>query len=86
MKNFASRGRRMLYPPRLMYEVDNILRDLHNSLHQTKAGINNCTMGLLLFIKFLNLNFFFFIKFLTSLPPRRLSSTLWPIFQHGFTM
>ena len=29
------------YPPRQKAEMDNILRDLHNSLHHTKAKFNN---------------------------------------------
>ena len=50
------------YPPRLKAEVNNILRDLHNSSHHTKVEFNNC----LLFIQNIS-------KFLTSLPPRRLT-------------
>ena len=50
------------YPPRLKTEVNNILRDLHNSSHHTKVEFNNC----LLFIQNIS-------KFLTSLPPRRLT-------------
>ena len=30
------------YPPRLKVEVDNIFRDLHNSLHPMKSEFNNC--------------------------------------------
>ena len=40
MKNYADRGG--CYPPRLKAEVDNILRDLHNSSHHTKVEFNNC--------------------------------------------
>ena len=65
MKNYADR--RGCYSPRLKAQVDNILRDQHNSSHHTKAEFNNC----LLFIQ----NIF---KFLISLPSGRLSSKLWP--------
>ena len=65
MKNYADR--RGCYSPRLKAQVDNILRDQHNSSHHTKAEFNNC----LLFIQ----NIF---KFLISLPAGRLSSKLWP--------
>ena len=50
------------YLPRLKAEVNNILRDLHNSSHHTKVEFNYC----LLFIQNIS-------KFLTSLPPHRLS-------------
>ena len=40
MKNSAGRGG--CYPPRPKAEVDNILRDLQNSLYPTKAEFNNC--------------------------------------------
>ena len=40
MKNYADRGG--CCPPRLKAEVENILRDLHNSSHHTKAEFNNC--------------------------------------------
>ena len=40
MKNSAGQGG--FYPPRPRAEVDNILRDLHNSSHSTKAKFNNC--------------------------------------------
>ena len=39
MKNSA--GRRVCYSPRPKTEVDNILRDLQNSLYPTKAEFNN---------------------------------------------
>ena len=35
MKNYADQGG--CYPPKLEAEVDNILRDLHNSLYHTEA-------------------------------------------------
>ena len=68
MKNYADR--RGCYSPRLKAQVDNIVRDQHNSSHHMKAEFNNC----LLFIQ----NTF---KFLTSLPAGRLSSKLWPLAQ-----
>ena len=40
VKNYIDRGG--CYPPRLKAELDNILRDLHNSSHHTKAEFNNC--------------------------------------------
>ena len=39
MKNYADRGG--CYLPKLQAEVDNILQDLHNSSHRTKAEFNN---------------------------------------------
>ena len=40
VKSYVDRGG--CYPPRLKAELDNILRDLHNSSHHTKAEFNNC--------------------------------------------
>ena len=40
MKNYADRGG--CYSPKLKAEVDNTLRDLHNSSYHTKAEFNNC--------------------------------------------
>ena len=40
MKNSAGWG--VCYSPRRKAEVDNILRDLQNSLYPTKAEFNNC--------------------------------------------
>ena len=40
MKNYADRGE--CYPLRLKAKVDNILLDLHDSSHHTKAELNNC--------------------------------------------
>ena len=40
MKNSADQGG--CYPQRLKAEVDNTLRDLHNSSYPTKAEFNNC--------------------------------------------
>ena len=40
VKNYIDRGG--CYPPRLKAELDNILRDLHNSSHHTKVEFNNC--------------------------------------------
>ena len=42
MKNYADRGG--CYPLRLKAEEDNILVDLHNSSHHTKAAFNNCVI------------------------------------------
>ena len=61
------------YPPRVEADVNNILRDLLNSSHHTKVEFNNC----LLFSQNIS-------KFLTSLPPRRLSSKLLPISRYGY--
>ena len=55
-------------------EVDNILQELHNSSHHTKAEYT--TVIVLSF----NQNMF---EFLTSVPPRRLSSKPWPVFRRS---
>ena len=47
------RSRRML-SIELKAEVDNVLRDLHNSSHHTKAEFNNCFIILSKYFKVLN--------------------------------
>ena len=42
MYNFADRGG--CYPPWLEAEVDSILQDLHNSLHQTKSKFSDIAL------------------------------------------
>ena len=42
VKNYADRGG--CYPSRLKSEVENILRDLHNSSHPTEAQFNDCSI------------------------------------------
>ena len=54
--------------------VDNILRDLHNSSHHTKAEFNNCFIIHSKYIKVL----------ITSLHSRRPSLKVWPISRYCF--
>ena len=58
--------------------VDNVLQDLHNSSHHTKAEFN-----LMLFYYSFKI---IISKFLTSLTSCRLLSKHWPISWHGFRM
>ena len=55
--------------------MDNSLRDLLNSSHQRKDKFS--LLIALLFLQNIS-------KFLTGLPPSRLSSKLWPVSWHSF--
>ena len=66
MKNYGDLGG--CYPPRPQAEVDNTLRDLHNSSYDTKAESNN-------FFLLIQNNSQFKDIAKTSLPPSMLSSS-----------
>ena len=67
MKNYAGRGG--CYPPKLKAEVDNTLRDLHNSSFRTKAEFNHC---FIIHSKYDEKAGFFYLALYGSVTKRRL--------------